>query len=90
MNEGSYSKVARAINEELAPASPVSRQQVYEWYTRGTRNAAGEPFLDPVRRDEEAAATKPRLFFSVPQTIAWRRAGLSENSMRQGRNRLYA
>ena len=84
---GSYAGVAAAINKALRPSPKVIRQQVYTWHTRQTRNAAGMPFPEPVERDDSARRTRPRLFFDYDAAIGWYRSGLSENSVRQLRNR---
>lgn len=73
MTHGGYSAVARKLSEVLRPEVPVSRQQVYEWSKRGTRNAAGTPFPQP--GDDGR--------FSFLDVIEWYSTGLAPRSTAQ-------
>lgn len=81
---GGYSKVARAINIKFSQRTkPYDRRQVESWYRRGTKNAAGQPFPDPVVDIPDAKSRTEHLLFDIASVLAWCEPGVPAG---QGRN----
>ena len=76
--EASYATLAHVINAACSPEHPVSRQQVYMWHTRGTRNARGEPFPEPARVTPSRRQGQPSAFFKTIDVLVWYEDGLAE------------
>ena len=58
MQTGGFSEAAEHLGAHYG--QPVSRQQVFQWYKRHTRNKAGRPFPREVETDLNAPHGRPR------------------------------
>jgi hypothetical protein len=67
-----FTRVAQLLTRHYG--EPVTRQQVYEWWQRGTRNQAGQVF--PSGRAISAPARRPGRRFSSTEVLAWTEAGV--------------
>lgn len=72
--EAGYSGTARELSRRTG--LDVKRQNIDEWNKRRVRNAAGQPFPEPVFEDTDAAPRRPRLMFDVRAVEAWARGGI--------------
>ena len=73
-----FSEVARLLTEhyELTEDQAISRMQVFQWWKRETKNAAGHPFPRETSYDPEAPANRPNRIFDMARVIAWADAGI--------------
>lgn len=69
----SFTKAARLLSLQFDET--VTRQRVYEWWKRATRNAAGEPFPREVWT-VPAPTNRPRRHFDYAAVLAWIRPGV--------------
>jgi hypothetical protein len=71
--EASYATLAHVINAACSPDPPIGRQQVYEWAERGTLNARGQEFPQPVRSipEGERRRGQPSFFYSTQAVLEW-------------------
>jgi hypothetical protein len=54
----------------------ITRQRVYEWWKRETKNEAGQPFPREVSPVPDAPVNRPSRHFSYAQVLAWTVAGV--------------
>lgn len=73
-----FSELARLLTEHyrLPEDEGISRMQVYQWWKRETKNAAGQPFPREIFFDPDAITNRPNRIFDVEQVIAWADAGI--------------
>jgi hypothetical protein len=70
----SFTKLAAILTR--TSGETVTRQRVYEWWKRGTKNAAGQPFPCEVRTVAGAPARRPGRHFSYDEVLAWLKPGI--------------
>ena len=70
-----FSELARMLNEHYGPGENVSRQQVYQWWKRATRNKDGQPFPREVLTIV-APTNRPNREFDWDQVLAWSKPGI--------------
>jgi hypothetical protein len=74
-DRGSYTAVARYLNKRFS--HPVfDRRQVQLWHRRGTFNAIGQRFPEPVEEIELPKRTTPRYIFDFELVGDWVDAGI--------------
>jgi hypothetical protein len=69
-----FTRVAELLTQHYGEL--VTRQRVYEWWQRGTRNKAGQRF--PHGTEIPAPAHRPNLHFDMSDVLAWTAAGVPE------------
>jgi len=72
----SFSDMAALLSWDFREA--VTRQQVYEWWQRQTKNAARQPFPREERTAHNAPAHRPSRHFSYDKVRAWVQAGVPD------------
>lgn len=77
MSVRGFSELARSLNDHygLAGDAAISRQQVFQWWKRATRNKSGHPFP----RETQvlpASAHRPNREFDLDQVLWWARPGI--------------
>lgn len=70
-----FSELARMLNDHYGQGEDVSRQQVYQWWKRGTLNAAGQPFPREAAT-VPAPAHRPNREFDWDRVLAWAEPGI--------------
>jgi hypothetical protein len=70
----SFSKLAERLSEHYGEV--ITRQRVYEWWKRETRNAAGVPFPRETGPVPDAPVNRPSRHFDYGQVLAWTQAGV--------------
>ena len=83
---GSYAEVAKDLTAQFGIQPAVDRRTVQNWHTRGTLNAAGEPFPDPAY-EFPAERTQPRWIFRFADVRAWLKAGVPGRHANQNEGR---
>lgn len=73
MTTGGYTDVAEALSARYGVT--VSRQQVFQWWKRGTRNADGTPFPRG-RRKQGVPAHRPAQQINIEAALAWAMPGV--------------
>lgn len=75
-----FSEIARLLTEHyrLPEDEPVSRMQVFQWWKRETRNAAGHPFPREEYYDPDAPTNRPNRGFDFDKVLAWTEAGVPD------------
>lgn len=68
-----FSAVAAEMSEHYG--TEVSRQQVFQWWTRQTRNKAGRQF-PPGSEISGASTNRPGRRFEMSRVYAWADAGI--------------
>jgi hypothetical protein len=70
----SFSKLAKLLSAYYGET--ITRQRVYEWWKRGTKNAAGQPFPREVRELPGVPVHRPRRHFDVASVVDWCEPGV--------------
>lgn len=60
----------------------ISRQQVFQWWKRETKNARGRPF--PRGTSVDAPANRPNREFELSEVLSWARPGVPNPHGRKG------
>ena len=72
----SFTKLAELLTEHYGEL--VTRQRVYEWWKRETRNANGMPFPREAGSDPDAPANRPNRHFDYGRVLEWTRPGVPD------------
>jgi hypothetical protein len=70
----SFSKLAELLSNHYGEI--ITRQRVYEWYKRETRNAAGQPFPREVGNIPHAPVNRPSRNFDYRAVLTWTTHGV--------------
>lgn len=79
-----FTRVAEALSGHYG--EEITRQQVYQWWRRKTRNAAGQPF--PRGRNIPGASRRPSRAFNSDEVIGWAQPGVPQQHWRKGWRKL--
>ena len=72
-----FQGLATILSERYSIDPPLDRRRIRDWWTRGTLNAAGVPFPDPVNATVKTEGSKRRyMWFDIATVDAWRRGGI--------------
>jgi hypothetical protein len=80
-----FTRVAEALSEHYGEV--VTRQQVYQWWRRKTKNAGGQPFPRG-RAIKDASVKRPSRVFSSDEVIGWAEPGVPQQHWRKGWRKL--
>lgn len=70
----SFSRLAELLSYHYGET--ITRQRVYEWWKRETKNAAGEPFPREVRGVPDAPLNRPSRHFDYATVLSWTSPGV--------------
>jgi hypothetical protein len=72
-----FQGLAAILSERYAIDPPLDRRRIRDWWHRGTRNAAGEPFPQPADTTHKVDDSKRAYrWFDIEQVDAWLRRGI--------------
>lgn len=80
---GSYADVAAYLTRRFEIDPPVSRQRVYNWAKRETRNKLDRPFPKPVTELQDVPRTQMRALYRFTDVAAWFRPGVPPRGSNQ-------
>lgn len=70
----SFTKLAELLSAHYGET--VTRQRVYEWYKRETKNAAGQTFPREAGSIPHAPVNRPSRNFDYQQVLEWTKPGV--------------
>jgi hypothetical protein len=70
----SFTALAELLSDHYGEV--ITRQRVYEWWKRETKNAAGEPFPREAESVPDAPVNRPSRHFSYTEVLDWTKAGV--------------
>jgi hypothetical protein len=70
----SFSRLAELLSDYYGET--ITRQRVYEWWKRETRNADGRPFPREVRTVKNAPVNRPSRDFDYAAVLSWTEPGV--------------
>lgn len=70
----SFTKLAELLSAHYGET--ITRQRVYEWWKRETKNAAGQVFPREVRGVPDAPLNRPSRHFDYNQVLTWTTHGV--------------
>lgn len=72
-----FQALATIISERYGIDPPLDRRRIRDWWNRGTVNAAGVVFPDPVSATVKSAGSKRRyMWFDIEEVATWVRGGI--------------
>jgi len=72
-----FQGVASILSDRYGIDPPLDRRRIYDWWHRGTLNAAGVPFPNSVGTTVKSKGSKRRYqWFDIEEVDAWIRAGV--------------
>lgn len=72
-----FQGLAAILSERYAIDPPLDRRRIRDWWHRGTKNAAGEAFPQPVDITHKSDGSKRGYrWFDIEQVDAWLRRGI--------------
>jgi len=72
-----FQGLAAILSERYSIVPPLDRRQVWLWWSRGTKNAAGEHFPTPVKETRESpTGVRVSRWFDIEQVATWYSRGV--------------